>query len=124
MLTLFAALALGLAAIGVYGVMACLVSQGTRELGIRLALGAAPRDLQMMVVRQGMIVAVAGMALGVVGAIALTHFMDSLLFGVGATDPATFLTMMTALAIVALAACYVPARRAARVDPMVSLRVE
>ncbi|HEY7498825.1 MAG TPA: ABC transporter permease [Vicinamibacterales bacterium] len=124
LLALFAALALGLAAIGTYGVMACLVSQGTRELGIRLALGAAPRDLLVMVVRQGMLVALAGLALGVAGALVLTRFMGALLFGVRATDPATFLTMTAALMSVAFAACYIPARRAAQVNPMVSLRIE
>jgi predicted permease len=124
MLTLFAVLALGLAAIGIYGVMAYLVSQGTRELGIRLALGAAPRDLLLLVVRQGMSVAVTGMALGLAGAFALTRFMRTLLFGVHASDPATFVAIAVTLTLVAFIACYVPARRAARIDPMVSLRAE
>ena len=124
LLTLFAVLALGLAAIGIYGVMAYLVSQGTRELGIRLALGAAPRDLLLLVVRQGMSVAVIGMALGLAGAFVLTRFMRTLLFGVHASDPATFAAIAVTLTLVALFACYVPARRAARIDPMVSLRAE
>jgi predicted permease len=124
LLTLFAGLALGLAAIGIYGVMAYLVSQGTRELGIRLALGAAPRDLLLLVVRQGMTVAAAGMVLGLAGAFALTRFMRALLFGVQASDPLTFLAISATLTLVALVACYVPARRAARIDPIVSLRTE
>jgi len=124
LLTLFAVLALGLAAIGIYGVMAYLVSQGTRELGIRLALGAAPRDLLLLVVRQGMSVAVAGMVLGLAGAFVLTRFMRTLLFGVQASDPATFAAIAATLTLVALVACYVPGRRAARIDPIVSLRTE
>jgi predicted permease len=124
LLTLFAILALGLAAVGMYGVMAYLVSQGTRELGIRLALGASPRDLRLMVVRQGMTVAFAGMALGVAGAFVLTRFMRALLYGVHAADPGTFLAITLTLVAVALAACYLPARRASRIDPIVSLRTE
>jgi predicted permease len=124
LLTLFALLALGLAAIGIYGVMAYLVSQGTRELGIRLALGAAPRDLLLLVVSQGMAVAVAGVVLGLAGALVLTRFMGALLFGVHASDPATFAAIAGTLALVAFVACFVPARRAARVDPVVSLRTE
>jgi predicted permease len=124
LLTLFAVLALGLAAIGIYGVMAFLVSQGTREMGIRLALGASPRDLLVLVVRQGLVVAIVGMAVGLGGAFALTRFMRALLFGVQATDPATFAAIAGTLLVVALVACYVPARRAARIDPVVSLRAE
>jgi predicted permease len=124
LLTLFAVLALGLAAIGIYGVMAYLVSQGTRELGIRLALGAAPRDLLVLVVRHGMSVALAGTALGLAGAFALTRFMRTLLFGVQASDPVTFAVIAATLTLVAFIACYVPARRAARIDPIVSLRSE
>ena len=124
LLTMFAVLALGLAAIGVYGVMSYLVSQGTRELGIRLALGAAPHDLLRLVVRQGMAVAVAGVVLGLAGAFLLTRFMRALLFGVGANDPLTFAAIALTLAVVAFIACYVPARRAARVDPVTSMRVE
>jgi predicted permease len=124
LLTLFAVLALGLAAIGIYGVMAYLVSQGTRELGIRLALGAAPRDLLLLVVGQGMSVAVTGMALGLAGAFVLTRFMRALLFGVHASDPVTFGSIALMLTVVALAACYLPARRAAQIDPIVSLRAE
>jgi predicted permease len=124
LLTLFAVLALGLAAVGVYGVMAYLVSQSRRELGIRLALGAAPRDLLWLVVRHGMVTAAIGMALGLAGAFALTRFMRNLLFGVQATDPWTFAAIALTLAAVALMATFVPARRAARIDPIVSLRGE
>jgi ABC-type antimicrobial peptide transport system permease subunit len=124
LLTLFAVLALGLAAIGIYGVMSFLVGQGTRELGIRLALGAAPQDLLLLVVRQGMAIAVVGVALGLAGAFALTRFMRTLLYGVQASDPATFAAIAATLTIVALVACFVPARRAARIDPIVSLRTE
>jgi predicted permease len=124
LLTLFAMLALGLAAIGIYGVMSYLVSQGARELGIRLALGAAPRDVLLLVVRQGMSISVAGMVLGLAGAFALTRFMRTLLYGVQASDPVTFAAIAAILTLVALVACFVPARRAARIDPMVSLRTE
>ena len=124
LLTVFAVLALGLAAIGIYGVMSYLVSQGARELGIRLALGAAPRDLLLLVVRQGMSIAVIGMVLGLAGAFALTRFMRTLLYGVQASDPVTFAAIAATLTIVALVACFVPARRAARIDPIVSLRTE
>jgi ABC-type antimicrobial peptide transport system permease subunit len=124
LLTLFAMLALGLAAIGIYGVLAYLVTQGTRELGIRLALGATPRDLLLLVVRQGMSVAAAGMVLGLAGALALTRFMRALLFGVQASDPMTFVSIALTLTLVALVACYVPARRAASIDPIVSLRAD
>ena len=124
LLTLFAVLALGLAAIGIYGVMSYLVGQGTREFGIRLALGAAPRDLLLLVVRQGMSIAVVGMVLGLAGAFALTRFMRTLLYGVQASDPVTFAAIAATLTLVALVACFVPARRAARIDPIVWLRTE
>ena len=122
LLTVFAVLALGLAAIGIYGVMAYLVSQGARELGIRVALGATPRDLLMLVVRQGMFVAGVGTMAGLAGAFVLTRFMRALLFGVDASDPATFAAIALTLAAVALVACMVPARRASRIDPMVAMR--
>jgi len=122
LLTLFAALALGLASIGTYGVLAYLVNQGTREIGIRLALGATPRRILILIVRHGMSVALAGVALGIAGAFVLTRFMRSLLFGVTASDPLTFAGIAALLTLVALLASYLPARRAARIDPMVSLR--
>jgi predicted permease len=124
LLTLFAVVALGLAAIGVYGVMAYMVSQGTRELGIRLALGATPRRVLLLVVGQSAVVAGLGVAAGLVCAFAATRFMRSLLFGIDASDPATFASIATILAAVTLVASFIPARRAARIDPVVSLRAE
>lgn len=121
LLTLFAAVALALAALGVYGVIAYLVSQGTREVGIRIALGATPARIQALVVRQGMGMTAVGLSLGFVGALALTELMASLLFGVGARDPFTFVAIASLLTIVALAASYLPARRAARIDPVEAL---
>lgn len=124
LLVVFAALALGLAAVGIYGVLAFGVSRRTREIGIRLALGAHPRDVLRLVVRQGMRLVVAGILLGIAGALALTRLMASLLYSVSPTDPATFVVVSVLLGLVALIACYVPARRAMRVDPMVALRTE
>jgi ABC-type antimicrobial peptide transport system permease subunit len=124
LLTLFACLAVGLAAIGVYGVMAYLVSQGARELGIRMALGATPRRILMMVVRHGLAVAAVGVGIGLAGAFALTRLMRRLLFGTEATDPLTFTAIALLLAAIALVASLVPALRAARIDPMISLRSE
>jgi predicted permease len=124
LLSLFAGLALILGTIGTYGVMAYHVSQGTRELGIRLALGATPRRVLGFVLREGMAVALSGVAAGLAAAFALTRAMRSLLFGVGATDPLTFLLVPGLLLLAALAACYLPARRAAAVDPVTSLRSE
>ncbi len=122
LLAVFAASALALAAIGVYGVITYLVDQGTREFGIRLALGASPRRLLGLVLRQGMTMAAAGMAVGLGGAWALTRFMRALLFGIDASDPATFAAVGVTLTLVAFLAVYIPARRAARVDPLLLLR--
>jgi putative ABC transport system permease protein len=124
LLALFATLALGLATIGIYGVMAYFVTQGTRELGIRMALGASPRDILVLVVGQGAGIAAAGLVLGLVAAFAFSRSMESLLFGVSAIDPLTFTAVPLVLALVAVLACYVPARRAAKIDPTVSLRSE
>ena len=124
LLTLFAALAFGLAAIGTYGVLAYLVSQGTREIGIRMALGATPERVAGMIVRGGMVTAGIGIVVGIVAALVLTRFMQSLLYGVEATDPLTFGAIIALLVLMALAATYVPARRAARIDPLISLRGE
>src|SRR5262249_5397548 len=109
---------------GIYGVMAFLVTQGTREIGIRIALGATQKGILGLVVRQGMALALAGVAIGLGGALVLTRFLRSLLFGIPATDAATFAAIPAMLAVVALLASYVPARRAARIDAMVSLRCE
>jgi predicted permease len=122
LLALFAALAFGLAAIGTYGVIAYLVSQGTQEIGIRMALGASPEQVVGMVVRGGMRVAALGIAVGAAAALALTRFMESLLFDVRPGDPATFGAIIGLLACTALAASYVPAKRASRIDPASVLR--
>jgi predicted permease len=121
---IFAAFALGLAAVGLYGVIAYSVSQRTNEIGIRMALGATPRDILRMVLGGGMKLAVAGSVIGIILALALGRFLQSLLFDVRATDAATLIAVSVLLLLVAVVACYIPARRAMRVDPMVALRYE
>ena len=124
LLSVFGALALLLAAIGLYGVLAFAVSQRTREIGIHMALGAQARDVLLKVIRQGMSLVLVGVVLGAAGAFALTRLMQSLLFEVGPTDSLTFVLVSLLLAAVGFIACYVPARRATKVDPLVALRYE
>jgi putative ABC transport system permease protein len=124
LLGLFALLALAIAAAGIGGVMALSVSQRRHEIGVRMAIGARPGEIIWMVLKQGMILAMVGVAVGVLGAFALTQSLKSLLFGVTPTDPTTFGVVAAVLAAAALAACYIPARRAAKVDPLQALRAE
>src|SRR6185369_5817229 len=122
LLALFAATALLLSAIGIYGVMAYFVTQRTHEIGVRMALGASTRDVVGMVLGQGARLAAAGVAAGIVGALLVTRAIGTLLFGVGPRDPGTLFALSATLTLVALVACYVPARRATRVDPIRALR--
>jgi len=124
LLAIFAAAALVMAAVGIYGVLAYAVSRRTQEIGIRMALGAQTRDVLRLIGREGFVLVLAGIGIGLAGALALTRLMSSLLFGVDTTDAATFAAVPALLAAVALAACYLPARRAAHVDPTVALRYD
>ena len=113
-----------LATIGVYGVMSYSVAQRAQELGIRMALGAQARDVLFLVLKQGMVLSAGGAAIGVTLALLLGRLVSTLLFGVSGRDPLTLATVSVALTLVALVACYLPARRAARVDPLIALRYE
>jgi len=123
-LGVFAALALVLACIGIFGVMSYVTGQRVQEFGLRIALGADRGDVVGMVVRQGAVLVAVALALGLVGAVAVTRLLRGLVFDIGTTDPLTFGGMSLVLACVALAACWVPARRAARVDPVTAMRQE
>ena len=124
LLAFFAGIAAILATIGIYGVMSYAVTQRSHEIGIRMALGAEPREVLRMIVNEGMQLALLGLLLGIVGAVIATKYLESQLYGVKARDPLTFITVAGGLALVALAACYFPARRAAKVDPLTALRYE
>jgi putative ABC transport system permease protein len=124
LLGLFAGLATLLSAIGIFGVMNYSVTLRTREIGLRIALGAQRREVLGLILRQGLLLTAIGVAIGLAGALALTRVMSGLLFGVGSTDPATFAGIVLLLTLVSLIACYLPARRATRVDPLIALRYD
>jgi putative ABC transport system permease protein len=124
LLAVFALLALILAAIGIYGIMARSVTRRTHEIGVRMALGAQRKDVLWLVVRQGMLLAFSGMAIGMAAALAVTRVLSSFLYNVKPRDPWTFASVAVLLSLVALLACYLPARRATRVDPAIALRYE
>ena len=122
LLGVFAALALTLSAIGIYGVISYLIGQRTHEVGVRMALGASSKDVLRMVLGEGMRTTLIGVGFGIAAAIGLTRLIAKVIYGVGATDPVTFAAVAALLICVALLACYIPARRAMRVDPIIALR--
>jgi ABC-type antimicrobial peptide transport system permease subunit len=124
LLLVFAGLALLLASVGVYGVISYVVAQRSAEIGLRIALGARPLDVFHLILGGGGKLAAIGISAGLAGALALTRLMSSVLYGISATDPATFLIVAAVFMLVALTACYVPARRASKVDPVTALRYE
>ena len=124
LISLLTAIALILTVVGIYGIISYSVSHRTHEIGIRLALGALPIDILRMVIAHGLKIALLGIAIGLAAALMLTRLIRSLLYQVSATDPLTFIAMPMVIAVVAIAACYIPARRATRIDPMISLRYE
>jgi ABC-type antimicrobial peptide transport system permease subunit len=124
LISTFALLALALSAVGLYGVISYGVNQRTTEIGIRMAVGAEPKDVLKLILREGLVMAVIGTLLGVGGALALTRFLSSVLFGVSATDPIIYLSAAALLLVVAIAACFWPARKASAVQPLEALRYE
>jgi putative ABC transport system permease protein len=124
LLGIFAGVALALSVVGIYGVTSSLVTQRTHEIGIRRALGAQTNDILRLIIKQGMVLTITGVALGFLAAIGLTRLIANQLFSVSPVDPLTFFSFAALLLLVALAACWIPARRATKVDPIIALRLE